>query len=60
MQLNHAFDLDSDSVLAAIDTVLSWDLPDEAYPEAVNAQACHLAGLDADDTWGYDTERTVH
>ena len=60
MQLDHAFELDSDSVLAAIDTVLSWDLPDEAYSEAVNAQACHLARLDTDDTWGYSTGHTVH
>lgn len=60
MQFNNAFELDSDSVLAAFDTVLSWDLPDEAYSEAVNAQACHLAGLDMDDTWGYSTDRTVH
>ncbi len=52
--------IDSDFVLAAINTVLDWDMPDAAYPEAVNAQACHLAGLDTEDGWGYDVDAMVH
>ena len=52
-------------VLDAVNTVLSLDLSDEAYPEAVNAQVCLLAGLDTDDlwvdhAWAYDANRRVH
>ena len=32
----------------ALDRVLSLDLPDEALPYAVSAEASHLAGLDSD------------
>ena len=65
MQLNNL-------VLDAVDTVLNLDLSDEAYPEAVNAQVCNLAGLDTDDqyawgghawgghAWAYDVSRRVH
>lgn len=35
--------------------VLDWDIPEDSYSEAVNAQACHLAGFEAeDDVWRYD------
>jgi hypothetical protein len=44
---------------AAID-VLDWDLPEGSYSSAVNAQACHLVGADADDVWRYDLGRSVH
>jgi hypothetical protein len=45
--------------------VLDWDLPEDSYPEAVNAQACHLAGFEAEDdvwndVWSYDIGRRVH
>lgn len=58
MQLNNL-------VLDAVDTVLNLDLSDEAYPGAVSAQVCNLAGLDTDDLWGghawaYDVDRRVH
>ena len=43
MQL-HSFYLD------ALDHVLGWDLPDEACPRAMNAEAAHLAGLDSDES----------
>ena len=46
--------LDSDLVLDAINTVLSWDLPEEGFAEAISTQACHLAGSDSEGTWGYD------
>ena len=35
--------------LDALDHVLGWNLPDEACPQAVTAQAGHLAGLDSDE-----------
>ena len=38
-----------DCLAAALDTVLAWDLPDDACAEAVAVQACLLAGLVADD-----------
>ena len=42
--------------------VLDWgDMPEDAYPDAVNAQACHLAGCEAeDDLWHYDIGRRFH
>lgn len=52
--------IDSDFVLDAVNTVLSWDLPEEGYADAISTQACHLAGSDADGTWGYDVDITVH
>ena len=54
--------LNSDFVLDAITAVLDWDLPEETYSEAVNAQACHLAGS-AEDDWcdcRFDVDITVH
>ena len=51
----------SNFVLEAVNAVLDLDMPDEAYPEAFNAQACHLAGLEAEDTWSYEVDhQTVH
>ena len=32
--------------------VLDWDMPEGSYSNAVSAQACHMAGPDADDGWG--------
>jgi hypothetical protein len=31
--------------------VLDWDMPEGSYSNAVNAQACHLAGCEAEDDW---------
>ena len=31
--------------------VLDWDMPEDSYTDAVNAQACHLAGSAAEDDW---------
>lgn len=49
-----------DRFLDAVTAVLDWDIPDGAYPEAFNAQACHLAGSEAEDDWGYDMNVIVH
>lgn len=46
--------LESDFVLDAINTVLSWDLPDGACSDAVTTQTCLLAGIDADDVYGHN------
>jgi hypothetical protein len=34
----------------ALERILSWDLPEEAYPEALSSVAGHLAALDSDST----------
>ena len=46
--------LESDFVLDAINTVLSWDLPDDVCSDAVTTQACHLAGIDTDAVYVYN------
>jgi len=40
-----------DRYLDAAITVLGWDISDVAYSDAVSAQACHLAGSEAEDDW---------
>ena len=35
-----------ESVIDAVDRVLSWDLPDEALPDAVSAEASYLVDDD--------------
>jgi hypothetical protein len=50
----------SNFVLDAVNAAIDFDIPEEAYPEAVNAQACLMSGQDADDVYGYDVDRTVH
>ena len=34
----------------ALDRVLTWDLPEEAYADALCSEAGHLAALDSDQT----------
>ena len=46
----------SNFVIEALNRVLDLDMPDEVYPEAFNAQACRLAGLEAEDAWSYDVD----
>ena len=41
MQLNNF-------VLDAVNAVLDWDLPDEAYAEAIHSQACYLSGFESE------------
>ena len=41
-----------DCLVAALETVLDWDLPDELYSDAVTSQAAMLAGIEPeDDSW---------
>lgn len=53
MQLNNF-------VLDAVNAVLDWDLPDEAYQEAVNSQACLMAGIEPEQSGGCEMNFTVH
>ncbi len=42
-------------LLDAVDAVLTWDIPDSDFADAVNAQACLLSGDDPDDLlWHYE------
>ena len=38
-----------DAITAAIEHVLTWDLPDESLSVALSAEAGHLAGLDPEE-----------
>jgi hypothetical protein len=53
MQLN-------DFLLDALNTVLDWEIPDEDYSEAVNAQAGLMAGIEPEQNCGCDVDWTVH
>jgi len=53
MQLNNF-------VLDAVNAVLDWDLPDAAYPEAVNSQVCLMAGIEPEQFGGCEMDFTVH
>jgi hypothetical protein len=48
------------NVLDAVNAVLSWDLPDEACPEAIVMQASHMDAMDAEDAYFYPMDRAVH
>lgn len=47
-------------VLNAINAVLAWDLPDEAYPDAIFMQAGNIDEMDAEDAYFYAMDRAVH
>lgn len=38
-------------LIDALDTVLSWDIPDAALPLALIEQAKLMSGFDAEGTW---------
>jgi hypothetical protein len=40
-----------DYIPEAIETVSAWDIPDEDFTDAVNAQARLMAGVPPDDLW---------
>ncbi len=41
-------------LLDAVDAVLTWDIPDSDFAQAVQAQACLMSGIDPDDLlWHY-------
>ena len=49
-----------DFVIDAVTAVQSWGLSDEVFSDAVNAQACLMAGLDNDDVADFAVDVTVH
>lgn len=42
-----------DYIYDALDAVLAWEIPEDAFPQAVMSQACLLAGLDPDEVTSY-------
>jgi len=44
-------------LIDALDTVLSWDIPDTALPLALIEQAKLMSGFDAEDIWQPDSDR---
>jgi len=40
-----------DYIVDALELVSGWDIPDDEYVDAVNAQARLMAGLNPDDPW---------
>jgi hypothetical protein len=53
-------ELNTDFLLDAINTVLSWDIPDEACSDAFTNQACLMAGLESENAYRYGADRMFH
>jgi len=52
-----------DFVLDALTTVLDWDLPEDSYSQALNAQVCQQTDTDEDwrsGVWDAAVNITVH
>ena len=52
-----------DRYFDAVTAVLDWDMPEDVYPDAINAQAYQLAGGEAEDDWSdchFGVDVTVH
>jgi hypothetical protein len=46
----------NDLLLEALNTVLGWDIPDEACSEAISSQACLLAGVEPERVGGCEVD----
>jgi hypothetical protein len=46
-------------LLDAIEAVSAWDLPEEDFADAVNAQARLMCGIPSDEPWRSDLDVTV-
>jgi hypothetical protein len=47
-------------LLDAIETVSAWDLPEEEFADAINAQTRLMCGIPSDDYWRFDSETPIH
>jgi hypothetical protein len=47
-------------LLDAIEAVSAWELPEEEFADAVNAQARLMCGVPSDDHWSFDSETPTH
>ena len=48
------------NLLEAIEVVSAWDLPEEEFADAVNAQTRLMCGVLSDDHWCFDSETPIH
>ena len=46
-------------LMDAVETVSAWDLPEEEFADAVNAQARLMAGIQPDEPWRVDSETPI-
>jgi hypothetical protein len=44
----------------AIEAVSAWDLPEEDFADAVNAQAKLMAGIPVEEPWCIDSDTPIH
>ena len=54
--MNHQIEM---HLQEAIDTVTAWDIPNDEFADAVNAQAKLMAGVPADDYWDSDSDTSI-
>ena len=47
-------------LLDAVEAVSAWDLPEEDFADAVNAQARLMCGVPSDQPWCFDSETPIH
>ena len=48
------------NLLEAIEIVSAWDLPEEEFANAVNAQTRLMSGIPTDEPWCFDSETPTH
>ena len=46
-------------LLDAVATVSAWDVPEDEFASAVNAQARLMAGVTSDETWMVDSDAQI-
>ena len=43
-------------LLEATEAVLTWEIPEEDYAEAITNQACLMAGISPDELYSFDLD----
>ncbi|MFI3221964.1 MAG: hypothetical protein QX191_10860 [Methylococcaceae bacterium] len=43
-------------LLDATEAVLTWEIPEEDFAEAIKNQACLMAGINSDEFYGFDLD----
>jgi hypothetical protein len=43
-------------LLDATEAVMSWEIPEEDYAEAIKDQACLMAGISPDELYSFDLD----
>ena len=47
-------------LLDATEAVLTWEIPEEDYAEAITNQACLMAGINTEEFYCFDFDRTIN